>query len=169
MVQALEPKRLHPYALVGIATISFVIISYAMFGDPWGGWSFGPRYLIPASALTCAFIGYAIQRYGRKIIFGLIFLALLIPSVYLSYLGALTTNAIPPKQEAEHLVTPIPYTPKYNRQFVKKNLSSSLVYNLFLTSFISVNQLHLFLVATSVFVLASLYFQSLHVQKIKRH
>ena len=57
---------------------------------------------------------------------------LLIYSVYVSILGALTTNSIAPKVEAINLETPISYTYEYNQQFVSKNQSSSLVYNLYL-------------------------------------
>jgi len=123
--------------LLGISLSIVCIVSYASFGDPWGGWSFGPRYLIPAAALLSIGIGVAVQKFKRNAIFICIFLILLIYSVFVSSLGAMTTSAIPPKVEAIHLNNPIPYTYNYNLEFVEKNKSSSLLYNIFFYNFSS--------------------------------
>ena len=166
---ALKTKSTNSIALISITVILLILVSYSMFGDPWGGWSFGPRYLIPAFAVISVFTGFAVQVFGRNLVFMFLFFTLTLRSVYLSSLGSLTTNSIPPKQEAEHLSSPIPYTYKYNLQLVKKNISSSLVYNLLLSDFVNVKQLVNILTVLSFLAIAGLYFQSIHVQKIKRH
>src|SRR5205085_877722 len=92
-----------------LGTILINIVLYGMFDDPWGGWSFGPRYLLPAEALLVTCIGPVIQKYKQNWFFICVFLFLASYSVWVASLGALTTNAIPPKQEAMALVSPIPY------------------------------------------------------------
>ncbi len=114
------------------------ILLYSMFGDPYGGWSFGPRYLIPATAVITPGIGVFLQRWGKNIIGFLAFYGLAGYSIWLGTIGAMTTNAIPPKQETMYLTTPIPYTYQYNLDFIDNNFSSSLIYNVLLKDQITV-------------------------------
>lgn len=120
-------------ALLNIVVSALVldIVTYSMFGDPWGGWAFGPRYLIPGAALLAAFLGVAVDRFRKNIIFIAFFVTLLFYSIFINLTGALTTNAVPPKIEAVNLGYKIPYTYKYNFQLIDKNFSSALVYNAF--------------------------------------
>lgn len=116
-------------AFLIVSVIAMNITVYAMFGDPWGGWSFGPRYLIPSAALASSGIGYLLWRLRKNIIFMTGFIVILIYSLGINLLGALTTNAIPPKVEAINLPDPIPYTFDYNLKLLELNELSSLVYN----------------------------------------
>ena len=124
-------------AIIMASVILTNIIVYSMFSDPWGGWAFGPRYLIPSAAILSIFIGIAIERYKQNIFFAVILFVLTAYSIFVSSLGAFTTTAIPPKQEAEHLITPIPYTYQYNLDLLNKNFSSSLIYNLYVPKIIT--------------------------------
>ncbi len=134
---AYRDKQKRNLAVLSTSIVLITIISYSMFGDPWGGWSFGPRYLIPAAAIMSSAIGVAVTKYKNNILFVLIFILFAAYSLAISSLGALTTNAIPPRVEAVNLPNPIPYTYEYNLQFASDNFSSSLFYNLFLSGKIS--------------------------------
>lgn len=144
------------FVQLGLSIIGITIISYSMFGDPWGGWSYGARYLIPASAVASIFISVAIDKYRKNILFIILFLTMSIYSIYVATLGAITTNSIPPKVEAQSLLTHIPYTYRYNQEyFINKRVSSSLVYNLLLKDHISVLQyLWIFVGISSTVVIA---------------
>lgn len=111
------------------STGMIIFLIYSMFGDPWGGWGFGPRYLIPAGAVFSVGTGYAIGVFRRKLIFHFIFLIILLYSIWVSSIGALTSNAIPPKNEALNLGVPISYTYQFNLGLIGENRSSSLIYN----------------------------------------
>ena len=124
----------HPSTRTLAGTAFFVIliniVSYGMFGDPWGGWSYGPRYLIPATAVLSAFIGVALEKiYSQLLIF--FFIVISYFSVFLSFLGALTTSQVPPVQEARSLIVEIPHTPLYNWQLLSSGNTGSLFYQLF--------------------------------------
>ena len=111
---------------------------YSMFGDPWGGWSYGARYLIPASGILAIGIAPVLDRFKKNYFFIPVFFLLAGYSFYINTLGAYTTSSIPPKVEAVNLETPIPYTYEYNFQLLEKqNLSSSLFYNLYFSKAIS--------------------------------
>lgn len=118
------------------ATVLITLALYSMHGDPWGGWAFSSRYMIVPASLILACTGVAFNRFGKKVAFHLIFIPLLGYSLYVSSLGALTTNAIPPKVEAIHLIVPIPYTYEYNQTLVQ-SWNSSLVYNAYLENYMT--------------------------------
>ena len=95
--------------LVILAIFFLDLIVYGSFDDPWGGWAFGPRYLIvslPLIAVTCgvAFEKLASSMFGFlwKTICALLF----IYSSAIALLGAITTNAVPPSVEAPSLHIP---------------------------------------------------------------
>ena len=118
--------------IVVISIILLDILLYSMFGDPYGGWSFGARYLIPGVALMSAGVGVFLTYNKSKIMY-VIFVLLLGYSIVVNGLGALTTNAVPPKVEAVNLSKPIPYTYKYNWQLINSGQETSLIYNLALS------------------------------------
>ena len=128
---AYKKKETQRFSALAISIVGMNLLVYSSFGDPWGGWSFGPRYLIPAAALMSAFIGVVLSRYAKNIIFMIVFAVLLFYSIWVNTLGVITTSAIPPKNEALNLSTPIPYTYEYNRTLLQIDRSSSLVYNYF--------------------------------------
>ena len=63
-VFALKRKMRFATLLAYVAGINILI--YSMWGDPWGGWSFGSRYLIPAYAILSIFIGYFLYIFRAK-------------------------------------------------------------------------------------------------------
>lgn len=147
--------------LLTISSVLFILLSYSMFGDPWGGWAFGPRYLIPATALVSGGIGVSLQRFSKKLWFIFIFFILFFYSVRVSTLGALTTNAIPPKGEAEHLSVPIPFTYEYNEQLIAKGMSSSLLYNTIFSPVISATLYHRLFMGLIMLIAATCYWNLL--------
>ena len=74
-----------------------------MWGDPWGGWAFGSRYLIPGYALICIFLSLVLSRFRKNLVFLSIFFIVGIYSLSVNTLGALTTNRVPPKIEVQAL------------------------------------------------------------------
>lgn len=118
-----------------IATVLLLVFLYSSWGDPWGGWAFGPRYLIPALAILSLFISSwltgAKYNLARKISAFLLFAY----SAAVTLLGALTTNAVPPKSEADLLHTH--YNFLFNYPYLLDNRSSSFIFNDFLSQTIS--------------------------------
>ena len=115
---------------------------YAMFGDPWGGWSFGPRYLLPGAAIAAVYVGIVVARWQRFLP-GLVLIGYLLwTSVWISSMGALTSAHIPPKQETISLGNDLPYTWELNKRMVDKNQSSSFVYNVWLKDSMTVASFH---------------------------
>lgn len=122
-----------------ISLIVTNIVIYSMFGDPWGGWAFGPRYLIPSAGALAILISLAIDRFRKHLIFTSIVLILVFYSVYINVLGMMTTTSIPPKQEAEALSKPIPYTYQYNLDLAKTNNTKSYLYTTYFRDIIELN------------------------------
>lgn len=115
-------------AVLGISIMAIDVALYSSFGDPWGGWAFGPRYLIPSAAISAVGIGYILTTKKDSLIVWFSFMILLVYSVAINSLGVFTTNAIPPKIEAVNLPDPIPYTETYNINLFKSGMNTSLVY-----------------------------------------
>ncbi len=85
-----------------IAIIGISVLLYSMWADPWGGWAFGSRYLIPSYAIAAIFIAIFLSSLSRnwKSFLGLIlFFILFCYSVFVNTLGAITSSANPPQVE----------------------------------------------------------------------
>ena len=153
-------------ATLSIAVVGLDYILYSSFGDPWGGWSFGPRYLIPAAAISSAGIAIVIEKYKSKVLLWPIFLALVYYSTAVNVFGVLTTIAVPPKVEAVALNVPIPYTYENNLNLLKSGLNMSLIYNLFLSKSVKPMAYALYLfTAISIFLSIVTYLGLLETEK----
>lgn len=128
-----------------VSTMMINLLLYSLFNDPWGGWSFGSRYLIPTNAIMSILIGFAIDRYSKKIYFGLLIGVLFYYSAYINSLGAITTQIVPSSIQVPYLSEKIDDDYKYNISLLNENTSSSLVYNTILNNFITARNFHLIL------------------------
>jgi len=116
------------------------VVIYAMYDDPWGGWSFGSRYLIATIPLLSLLCGVAFDYLNNK--FGIkskiVIYTLLFYSVGIAGLGAFTTNAVPPSVEVIH--TNIPDNFVSNWRYLQNNGTSSFLYSLFFHNLVNPKQ-----------------------------
>ncbi len=96
-------KKNKRITLVAISIFLVNLIIYASYDDPWGGWAFGPRYLIASLPVLAVLAGegyeYVSNRFGKKAV--VVVMLVLAFSIGVALLGALTTNAVPPSIEAK--------------------------------------------------------------------
>lgn len=136
--------------VVLLGSILFIFTLYTMWGDPYGGWAFGPRYMVPVFGLSAIFLAAALDNFWKKIWFKITFSALFAYSVAINLLGALTTNQVPPKIEA------VPLGMKWNfflnwDMFVNGQ-TSSFFYKTFLTGRISLSLYAVIIFSTIILV-----------------
>lgn len=144
---------------MSLVVIFLTLVLYSMHGDPWGGWAFGSRYMIPVSAILGAGIAVSLKKYSGNILFGVVLMCLAIYSVAINTAGTITTLSIPPKVEAVNLLNPVPYTYQLNFDFIAKNISSSLIYNLSLSRYMTVWEFYVGVVTIiSILLVFSLFF-----------
>ena len=131
--------------LVGI--IGFNILLYSMWGDPYGGWAFGSRYLIPSYAILSIFLAIALTRFAKNKILILFFLVLAIYSIVVNALGAITTSRNPPKVEAVSLSQVTgrqeKYTYERNWEYLLDNKSKSFVWGTWAGKYLSAQEYYL--------------------------
>lgn len=96
------------------AVIGANVILYSMWGDPYGGWAFGSRYLIPSYAILSIGIALGFSAWKRRWIFSILFLILFTYSSWVNTLGAITTSAIPTRAEVLSLEEKSGHEEKYN-------------------------------------------------------
>lgn len=151
-------KRKRAISTLLLSIVGINILLYSMWGDPWGGWAFGSRYLIPLFAVLSIFLAYALTGLRRNVFILLLFFVLTIYSVSVNTLGALTTNRVPPKVEADalgHLSgRKEDYTYWRNWEFLMSNRSKSFVYQTFVKDYLTVFQYY-YLVVSSIMVIIS--------------
>jgi hypothetical protein len=145
---AYKKKNYPAYIIIFIFVLNLFI--YSVFDDPWGGWSFGPRYLTISLPLLSILIGFAWQEFIRKKFFlRLLMLILFLYSAGISFLSALTTTAIPPSIEAINLnLNPTIF---YNLNYLNSGKVSSFFYNL-IKSIISPQQYYLLIFSVIIIV-----------------
>ena len=124
-----------------LAIVSANVLLYSMWGDPYGGWAFGSRYLIPSYSLLAICIALLLSQYKKNIVVLTIFLLIFSHSVRVNSLGALTSNANPPKIEILALEDVTGREEKYsydrNRQYLEEAGTKSFIYQQFLNKRIS--------------------------------
>lgn len=140
------------------------VFLYSSFGDPWGGWAFGPRYLILSMAVLSLFITLWISSVRYQLIAKFVAFFLFAFSSAISLLGVLTTNAVPPQVEADFIKSKYGYF--LNWDFFRDGVSSSFVYNQFFASGMTLQQYFLLLYVI-VLVLGAIILVSL--KKVKQY
>lgn len=111
--------------LVSVPATCFTL--YTMFGDPWGGWAFGSRYLVAIMPELIILAGAGLQQFNRNIWIKILYSIVVIYSSASCLLAPLTTNVIPPLIEAYGLG--IDYTYIINWNMLKNNNLDSFAYN----------------------------------------
>ncbi len=127
---------------------------YSSWGDPWGGWAFGPRYLVPSMAILSIFICIWIAN-SKSIIPKLILLLLFIYSSAVALLGALTTNQVRPRVEDPEGIY---HTYLFNLRLLKTNKGSSFVYNTYLANKISLVEYYVILYVLLLLIFIAILF-----------
>lgn len=142
------------------AVIGFNVILYSMWSDPYGGWAFGSRYLIPTYAMLSVFIALLLTKYANRMLFLLFFLIFFGYSVGVNTLGAITSNRNPPKVEAvalsEITKQKEEYTYMRNVNMLNANLSKSYVYETYAANKIPAWNYYLYLTGFIVVVTAAI-------------
>ncbi len=110
----------------------FGLLIYSLFKDPYGGWAFGSRYLIPTMPELCILAAVGLEsafnsNKVRSILIRLIYTLIFIYSTAVSALAPLTTNALPPFIEARYLGAD--YTYVFNWKMLRDNKLNSFFWN----------------------------------------
>lgn len=151
------------------SVIGVNILLYSMWGDPWGGWAFGSRYLIPSYAILSIFIALLLTYWRKKILLFVVFLPVAMYSIAINTLGAITTSAIPPQVEVlqlEKLSGIIQrYTYQRNWEFLLSGHSKSFVYQTFLKPYLSPLQFYQFLTFSICILVIGILFYYFFITK----
>lgn len=150
IIYMIKHERSVTNLLLGIALSDLLL--YSMWGDPWGGWAFGSRYLIPAYAILAIFLTRAISELRKNILFLLVFVPLAIYGIFVNTAGALTSSANPPKVEvlALEALTNQRERFSYDRNFelLHQGSSKSYIFQTFLSPKISAWTFYLLIAGT---------------------
>lgn len=109
------------------------LLTYSMFGDPYGGWAYGSRYMIAVVPELLIIAGMGLEYVaglGKKMVkytILTIYSCVFIYSSSMSLLSPLTTNVIPPSIEAGGLALADDY--RINKEMLQLNHLNSYVYN----------------------------------------
>ncbi len=126
-------KKKYPQVIsVFVAVIGANVLLYSMWGDPWGGWAFGSRYMIPTYAVLSIFIGTLLTKFSNSKALLLFVWIVLVYSLAVNTLGAITTSKNPPAVEVlglEKLSGKVEhYSYDRNYEFLQNNNSKSIVF-----------------------------------------
>ncbi len=127
-------KNINLELLTLLGVIIANIFLYSSWGDPWGGWAYGPRYLIPSMSVLSIFIAYFLSIGSNLLLKRLIALPLFLYSSAIGILGVLTTNGVPPSVEAPALGVSSNF--RFNIPLLQNNESSSFVYRTYLHNYL---------------------------------
>lgn len=139
-------KRNYGAANLLVSVIGANLLLYSMWGDPWGGWAFGSRYLIPTYALMGIGLALATTRFRKNYFFIGFFILAMGYSVWVNSLGAITSNRNPPQVEILALEKVTGREEKYtfmrNWGVLKNNQSKSFVFQTKAKNYVNAIQYH---------------------------
>jgi len=129
------------FTVLFLSIVVMNIILYSMWGDPWGGWAFGSRYLIPGYAIMSIFISIALTKLSKNKTLLIFFSLLLTYSIAVNTLGAITTSTNPPKIQAIPLQDVTGKIERYsydrNWEYLNTFGSKSYVFREYVSSYIN--------------------------------
>lgn len=128
--------KLEASILIGIFIVNLMM--YSSWSDPWGGWAFGPRYLIPSMAILSIFVAYWLEKTKHQVMAKILAFIFLGYSIAIALLGVLTSTITPPKVEADYLK--IKYGFFLNWDYFIDGKSGSFIFNEFASKFYSLQQ-----------------------------
>lgn len=142
------------------AIVGINVLLYSMWSDPYGGWAFGSRYLIPSYAMLAVGCSLVLTQFRKNYLFLLLFSLIFIYSIFVNSLGAITTSKNPPKVEAIALsrVSGIneKYTFERNYDYLITNGSKSFVWNSYLRNSMSAFTFYILIAGSITVISASL-------------
>jgi hypothetical protein len=139
-------KRMNAVHRVLLATSAINFFLYASFGDPWGGWAFGSRYLILSMAILALYISlWSASVRNSLVVYSTVGMTF-VYSLAIALVGVLTTNAVPPKIEADFLK--MKHNFMLNIDTLMDGRSSSVVYNEFFKTTLPITTYYLILFFT---------------------
>ena len=141
-------KNLNIDVVVVMLVIAGNILLYSSFFDPWGGWGFGPRYLVPCMPFFNILVGFWLQRAG--FLKRLLVLPIVMYSSFVAILGAVTKNFLVPKVEVLALNLPYKFWSEF--KFLWVNQNGTLIYNEFLKDKISLADYFVILVSFVILI-----------------
>jgi hypothetical protein len=124
-----------------LAIILVNLLFYSSWGDPWGGWAYGPRYLIPSMAVLSVFLGFIFENNNKILLKKIVCYLFFSASSAIALLGVLTTNQLVPSIEND--TNHVKHNFLYNLDFLKQNKSSSYIFNTYFSSHISLVEYYL--------------------------
>jgi len=114
-----------------IAIPATCLILYSMFGDPYGGWAFGSRYMVAVMPELLILAGVGLNQLRKKIFVTILYNITFVYSAGMALLAALTTNIVPPRVEAESLGLESSFVVNWN--MLREGSLNSFFYNYILS------------------------------------
>lgn len=107
-------QYLKPEMSIILAVVGMNVLLYSMWADPWGGWAFGARYLIPSYAMLSILLSLVITKFRKNLLFLFLFSLVFAYSVGVNSLGALTSISNPPRNDILALEAVTKQTERYS-------------------------------------------------------
>jgi hypothetical protein len=124
-------KKLTAEYITIISMIILNIFVYSSFHDPWGGWAFGPRYLVPSIPFLAILFGYWLNVKGASFLKKITALLFFIYGSAVALSGALGRGITVPKRDA--VFDNLPTTYLSNISYIKDGENGSLIFNSYIS------------------------------------
>lgn len=148
------------YVAILTAVFTSNVLVYTMWGDPWGGWAFGARYLIPGYAILAILASVVITSIKKRYLLVPI-MAVYLYSAYVNCAGAITSSMNPPKVEVLALEalsgTEQKYTVERNLDMLRAGSSKSFVFNTYLKDKMTARQFFTYLYGAIVLATGTVF------------
>lgn len=140
--------NLEHFTIMGLILLNIIV--YSSFFDPWGGWSFGPRYIVPSVPLFAIFFAYWISAGRLSLVRRIIGLLLFAYGVGVALVGAVGRSVIAPKEHVVGLDVPVLFVDVY--KFIEAGWNGTFIFNQFFRGKIELMEYYYILLGALTFV-----------------
>lgn len=130
--------------LLSVMVVNFFL--YASFNDPWGGWAFGPRYLVPSMPIAILFFSIWLSGENWVVPRKLVALAFFSYGAVCAFIGVVAINSTIPFAVYQPYMNNRPIHFLDDFRFLEIGKNGTFIYNTYLKDKVSLQEYYFILV-----------------------
>jgi len=162
-------EKLSLDTLIPLFVIATNLFIYASFHDPWGGWGYGPRYLVVTMPFASIYFGMWLATNRFVLLKKISALLLYAYATAVALLGVVGKNYVIPKPESDYDLLIRPMNFWSNFKFIQLGQNGNFMYNTFLSGTLTLEYYYFLMLVSSILLVLLVLFVIPHLIKVDKN